>query len=90
MFYNYFKVFYKFICEEDSFRIDVKIILGIIVCLNLIDKLKYIFCVFYIRRDLDKVVWSFLKRFFGGFLDDVVDRGEGGRDVKCYFLDWVC
>ena len=89
-FYNHPKAFYKFICEEDSSRTDVKITLGITARLHLTDKLKHILCVLYTRRDSDKAARSFLKRLPGGLLDDAVDRGEGGRDVKCYLLDWVC
>lgn len=55
-FYNYFKVLYKFIFEEDSFRMEVKFIFGFIDCLKLFNELKYIFCVLYIRKNLDKIV----------------------------------
>ena len=88
-FYNHPKAFYKFICEEDSSRTDIKITLGIIARLNLRDKLKRILCVLYTRRDSDKAARSFLKRLPGGLLDDAVDRGEG-RNVKCYPLDRIC
>ena len=89
-FYNDPKAFYKFICEEDSSRTDVKITLGITARLNLPDKLKHILCVLYTRRDSDKAARSFLRRLPRGLLDDAVDRGGGGRDVKCYPLDRIC
>ena len=89
-FYNHPKAFYKFICEEDSSRTDVKITLGITARLNLPDKLKHILCVLYTRRDSDKVARSFLRRLPRGLLEDAVGRGGGGRDVKCYPLDRIC
>ena len=89
-FYNDPKAFYKFICEEDSSKTDVKITLGITARLNLPDKLKHILCVLYTRRHSDKAARSFLRRLPRGLLDDAVDRGGGGRDVKCYPLDRIC
>ena len=89
-FYNHPKAFYKFICEEDSSRTDVKITLGIIARLNLRDKLKHILCVLYTRRDSDKAALSFLRRLPRGLLDDAVDRVGWGSDVKCYPLDRIC
>lgn len=87
-FYNHPKAFYKFICEEDSSRTEVKISLGITDRLNLPAKLKNILCVLYARRDSDKAARTFLKRLPRGLLDDAVGRGGGG--VQCYPLIGVC
>jgi len=88
-FYNHPKAFYKFICEEDSSRTDVKIALGITDRLNLPDKLKHILCVLYTRRVSDNTARSFLRRLPRGLLDDAVGRGEG-RDIECYPLIGIC
>ena len=88
-FYNHPKAFYKFICEEDSSRTEVKITLGITDRLNLPDKLKHILCVLYARRHSDRAARSFLRRLPRGLLDDAVGRG-GGRGVQCYPLDGIC
>ena len=85
-FYNHPDAFYKFICEEDSSRTEVKISLGITDRLNLPNKLKHILCVLYARRDSDKAARTFLRRLPRRLLDDAVGR----RGVQCYPLDGVC
>ena len=87
-FYNHPKAFYKFICEEDTSRTEVKITLGITDRLNLPDKLKHILCVLYARKDSDKAARRFLKRLPRGLLEDAV--GREGEGVQCYPLRVVC
>lgn len=87
-FYNHPKAFYKFICEEDTSRTEVKITLGITDRLNLPAKLKHILCVLYARRDSDKAARRFLKRLSRGLLEDAV--GREGEGVQCYPLSAVC
>lgn len=81
------KAFYKFICEEDSSRTEVKISLGITDRLNLPAKLNHILCVLYTRRDSEKAARTFLRKLPRGLLDEAVGSERG---VQCYPMRGVC
>lgn len=86
-FENHPKAFYKFICEEDSSRTEVKISLGITDRLNLPAKLNHILCVLYTRRDSEKAARTFLRKLPRGLLDEAVGSERG---VQCYPMRGVC
>ena len=86
-FYNHHKAFYKFVCEEDSSRTEIKISLGITDRLNLPGKLKDILCVLHARRDSDKSARNFLKRLPRQLLYEAVG---GETDFMCFSKLRVC
>ena len=82
-FYNHPQAFYKFVCEEDSSRTEIKLTLGINDRFNLPVKLKHILCVLYARKSSDKNARSFLRKLPRKLLNEAIDTGE---DVMRYLF----
>lgn len=72
-FFNDPNALYKFVCEEDSRRTEVKFRLGIRDRQNLWGELKKILCVLYARKDSDRRACNFLKEVPTAHLNEAVE-----------------
>lgn len=85
-FYNHHKAFYKFVCEEDSSRTEIKITLGFSDRLKLPAKVKNILCVLYTRKDSDRSARKFLKRLPRQLLKEAI----GEERIMCCDVFSAC
>ncbi|XP_074613396.1 uncharacterized protein LOC141873316 isoform X2 [Acropora palmata] len=83
-FFNNHDALYKFVCEEDSRRSEIKFRLGIRDRQNLWGELRNILCVLYTRKGSDRMARDFLKKVPTEYLNESVEYFQLTAGLSCW------
>ncbi|KAK2563687.1 hypothetical protein P5673_012666 [Acropora cervicornis] len=83
-FFNNHDALYKFVCEEDSRRSEIKFRLGIRDRQNLWGELRNILCVLYTRKGSDRMARDFLKKVPTEYLNESVGYFQLTAGLSCW------
>lgn len=83
-FFNNHDALYKFVCEEDSRRSEIKFRLGIRDRQNLWGELRNILCVLYTRKGSDRMARDFLKEVPTEYLNESVEYFDLTAGLSCW------